>query len=101
MNFQKRVLVSASLFHALNDSATVAVPMIFPLLYNQQFIIHDYTQIGVLSNFGLLVTFLFQFLLVHAGHRFDYRLMLALSFVGISLTLVLIPFSSSYALLFL
>ncbi len=95
------MLVSASLFHALNDSATVAVPMIFPLLYNQRFIIHDYTQIGVLSNFGLLTTFLFQFLVVHACHRFDYRSMLALSFLGISLTLVLIPFSSSFASLFL
>ncbi len=95
------MLVSASLFHALNDSATVAVPMIFPLLYNQHFIIHDYTQIGILSNFGLLTTFLFQILVVHACHRFDYRSMLALSFVGISLTLALIPFSSSYASLFL
>jgi len=101
MSFQKRVLVSASLFHALNDSATVAVPMIFPLLYNQHFIIRDYTQIGILSNFGLLTTFLFQFLVVHACHRFDYRSMLALSFVGISLTLALFPFSSSYASLLL
>jgi MFS family permease len=101
MTFQRRVLISASLFHALNDSATVAVPMIFPLLYNQHFIIHNYSQIGILSNFGLLTTFLFQILVVHASHRFDYRSMLALSFVGISLSVVLISFSSSYASLFL
>lgn len=101
MTFQRRVLISASLFHALNDSATVAVPMIFPLLYNQHFIIHNYSQIGILSNFGLLTTFLFQILVVHASHRFDYRSMLALSFVGISFSLVLISFSSSYASLFL
>jgi MFS family permease len=101
MTFPRRVLISASLFHALNDSATVAIPMVFPLLYNQQFIIHDYTQIGLLSNFGLLTTFLFQILVVHFSHRFDYRSILASSFVGISLTLVLISFSSSYAFLFL
>jgi len=102
MQFSRRVLISASLFHALNDSATVAVPMIFPLLYNRHFIIHNYSQIGILSNFGLLTTLLFQFLVVHAGHRVDYRFMLTLSFVGIALTLALIPFSSGYAsLLFL
>jgi len=101
MTFQRRVLISASLFHALNDSATVAVPMIFPLLYNQHFIIHNYSQIGVLSNFGLLTTFLFQILVVHFCRRFDYRSMLVLSFAGISFSLVLITFSSSYASLFL
>jgi MFS family permease len=101
MTFPRKVLLSASLFHALNDAATVAIPMVFPLLYNLQFIIHDYTQIGLLSNFGLLTTFLFQILVVHFSHRFDYRSILASSFVGISLTLVLISFSSSYAFLFL
>ncbi len=101
MTFPRKVLISASLFHALNDSATVAVPMIFPLLYNQHFIIHNYSQIGILSNFGLLTTFLFQILVVHASHRFDYRSMLALSFIGISLSLALITLSSSYASLFL
>ncbi len=101
VTFQRRVLISASLFHALNDSATVAIPMVFPLLYNQQFMIRDYTQIGLLSNLGLLTTFLFQILVVHFSHRFDYRAILASSFVGISLTLVLVTFSSSYAFLLL
>jgi MFS family permease len=97
---ERRILASASLFHALNDAATVVVPMIFPILYAQQVIIRSYSQIGLLSNFGLLTTFLFQILVVHAAKRFEYKLILCLSFTGISFSLVLIPYSSSFGLLF-
>lgn len=97
---ERRVLISAALFHALNDSATVAVPMIFPLLYSQRHLIKSYSQIGLLSNFGLLTTFLFQILIVQASRRYGYRALLGLSFAGISLSLVLISFSSTFAFLF-
>jgi MFS family permease len=98
---ERRILASASLFHALNDAATVAVPMIFPILYAQQVIIRSYSQIGLLSNFGLLTTFLFQILVVHAAKRYEYKLILCVSFAGISFSLILIPYSSSYAVLFI
>ena len=101
MTFARRILISSSLFHALNDAATVAVPMIFPILYAQQFIIRTYSQIGLLSNFGLLTTLLFQVLVVHLSQKMEYRFLLGASFAGISLTLLLIPLSSSYFLLFL
>lgn len=65
--------------------------MIFPLLYSQQFLIRSYTQIGILSNLGLLTTFLFQILVVQISSRVSYRSMLCLSFLGISATLLLIP----------
>jgi MFS family permease len=100
MTFARRILVSSSLFHALNDAATVAVPMIFPILYAQRFIIRSYSQIGLLSNFGLLTTLLFQVLMVHLSQKTEYRYLLGASFVGISLTLLLIPLSSDYFLLF-
>ncbi|MFZ2055429.1 MAG: MFS transporter [Candidatus Aminicenantales bacterium] len=100
MTTPRRLLISASLFHGLNDAATVAIPMVFPILYGQQTIIHRYSQIGLLSNFGLLTTLLFQILIVHAARRLDYRFVHAWSFLGISLSLVLIPLSSNYLLLF-
>lgn len=100
MTTPKRLLISASLFHGLNDAATVAIPMVFPILYGQKAIIHRYSQIGLLSNFGLLTTLLFQVLIVHAARRLDYRLVHAWSFLGISLSLLLIPLSSSYLMLF-
>jgi MFS family permease len=100
MTFARRILISSSLFHALNDAATVAVPMIFPILYVQRFIIRSYSQIGLLSNFGLLITLLFQVLVVHLSRKTEYRHLLGASFVGISLTLLLIPLSSDYVQLF-
>lgn len=99
---KKKVLFSASLFHALNDAATVTVPMIFPLLYSQQFIITKYFHIGILSNLGLLTTLFFQIIIANVSHKFEYKYMLWLSVVGISLSLVLITFSSIFvSLLFL
>jgi MFS family permease len=97
---EQRILASSSIFHALNDSAMVAVPMVFPILLAAGGIIRSYSQIGLLSNFGLLATFLFQILVVHAAERWDYRAMLAVSFTAIALSLVLISFSSTYAMLF-
>jgi len=100
MTDERRILISSSLFHALNDGATVAVPMVFPILYAQTGLINSYSRIGLLSNFGLLTTFLFQILIVHAARRAEYRWMHGLSFVGISLSLALIPFSRDYISLF-
>jgi FSR family fosmidomycin resistance protein-like MFS transporter len=90
---KKRILFSASVFHALNDASTVIVPMIFPLLYSQQFIIKKYTHIGILSNLGLLTTFLLQIVIANYAHKFEYRHLLLLSSFGISASVLLITMS--------
>jgi len=95
LTMKNRVLVSAALFHSLNDAASVVVPMVFPLLYSQQFIIKKYSHIGLLSNLGLLATFFFQLLIAHYAHRFEYKHMVLFSISGISLSLFLITFSGS------
>ncbi len=69
----KRILFSASIFHGLNDAATVTVPMIFPLLYSQQSIITKYTPIGILSNLGLMMTLVCQLIIAHYAHKYEYR----------------------------
>jgi MFS family permease len=101
MTFARRTLISSSLFHGLNDAATVVVPMIFPILYGRQSIIRSYSQIGLLSNFGLLSTLLFQVLVVHFSRRVEYRHLLGVSFAGMSLAMFLIPLSSGYRAFFL
>lgn len=93
---KKKILFSASLFHAFNDATTVTVPMIFPLLFSQQFIIQKYSHIGILSNLGLLTTFLFQIVIANFAHKFEYKHMLLLSFMGISFSLFLITLSASF-----
>ena len=98
---QKRILFSASLFHALNDASTVTIPMVFPLLYSQQFIITSYSHIGILSNLGLLTTFIFQILIVNLSHRVEYKYLLLISIGGISLSLLLLTKSSLFVSLLL
>jgi FSR family fosmidomycin resistance protein-like MFS transporter len=99
---KKRILFSASLFHAFNDATTVIVPMIFPVLFSQQFIIQKYSHIGILSNLGLLVTFLFQIVIASYAHKFEYKHMLLLSACGISVSVLLITLSVNFvSMLFL
>jgi MFS family permease len=96
-----KVLISSSLFHLLNDASTVAVPMIFPLLYNQGELISRYTHIGILSYSGMFLTFLCQIVVAHNAHRFEYRWILFTAFAGLSASIFLITFASTFALLFL
>lgn len=98
---KKKILLSASLFHLLNDAATVTVPMIFPLLYGQQYIIKKYYQIGILSTLAFLVTFLFQILIAVISNKVEYRVMLLVSYAGICLCLAFLTLSSSFASLLL
>lgn len=93
---KKRVLFSSSLFHALDDASVAVVPMVFPLLYNQQFIIKSYFQIGILSNFGLLITLLFQVVIAYMAGHIEYRFMFLVSYWGITLSLLLLTCSTSF-----
>jgi len=93
---KKRVLFSVSLFHSLNDAATVTVPMIFPLLYSQQFIIQKYSHIGFLSYIGFLVTFIFQIIIANFSDKFEYKYLLLLSYLGICISLFLLTFTSVF-----
>ena len=98
---KEKILLSASLFHALNDGATVVVPMVFPLLYSQGFLITSYSQIGLLSNLGLLATLLVQVFVVRLSYAHEYRRLLAVSLGGILLTLVFLTQARTFAVLVL
>ncbi|MGA2532040.1 MAG: MFS transporter [Candidatus Aminicenantales bacterium] len=93
---KNRILLSASLFHALNDATTVVVPMVFPLLYGRSSLITSYSQIGLLSNLGLLTTLFVQFLVVKLSCHIEYKTLLLWSFVGIGVSLACLPLASSF-----
>lgn len=98
---KKRILLSASLFHALTDAATIVTPTIFPILYSQAFLIKKYSQIGLLSNLGLITTLVLQFWVVNLSFRYEYRWMMLLSGLGIALANFLVPLSPSFLVLLL
>ncbi len=93
---KNKILLSASCFHALTDATTVVVPMAFPLLYAENHLITSYTQIGLLSNLGLLATLVIQFFVVKLSFHVEYRSLLFWSLVGICLSLALVPQASSF-----
>ncbi len=95
------VLVSASLFHALNDAASVVVPMTLPLLYAQKTLITRYAQIGLLSNVGLLTTLVFQTLIAHYADRWEYRRLLLASSLGLAVSLSFIASAKTFLWLLL
>ncbi len=98
---KKRILISASFFHALTDAATVVIPTVFPILYNREFLITSYSQIGLLSNLGLVATVLVQFLVVRISYKHEYRTLLLASGLGICAAMALIPFARTFAALLL
>ena len=98
---KKSILISASFFHALTDAATVVIPTVFPILYNQEFLITSYSQIGLLSNLGLVATVLVQFLVVRISYKHEYRTLLLASGLGICAAMALIPFARTFAALLL
>jgi MFS family permease len=98
---KKQVLLSASLFHALNDAATVVVPMTLPFLYSQKFLITSYAQIGLLSNLGLMATLIFQMLIAHWADRFAYKKLLVASCLGLTASLALITTAQTFGSLLL
>jgi len=94
---RKRILLSASLFRALTDASTVVAPMVFPLLYSSGHMISSYGRIGLLSNLGLLATFLVQFLVVRISYAFEYRTLLLVSLLGLALSLALMTTARTFA----
>jgi MFS family permease len=98
---KKRILLSASLFHALTDAATIVTPTIFPILYSQGFLIKKYSQIGLLSNVGLITTLLLQFWVVTLSFKHEYRWLMLISGLGIVLANFLVPLSPSFFVLLL
>ncbi len=96
---KKRILLSASLFHALTDAASIITPMVFPLLLAQNFLIKNYSQIGILSNLGLLTSLVVQFLVVRISFRTEYRTLMILSGLGLCVSMAITPFARSYGML--
>ena len=98
---KRHILFSASLFHALNDAATVTIPMIFPILYSQKNIITRYSHIGILSTLGLLVTLVSQTYIAQKDSRIEFQYVIFFSITGMAVSAILLSLSASFISLLL
>jgi len=96
---KKRILLSASLFHALTDAASIITPMVFPILLSQGVLIDNYSQIGILSNLGLLTSLVVQFLVVRISFWSEYRTLMVLSGLGLCASMAVTPLARNYGML--
>ncbi|KYK34601.1 MAG: hypothetical protein AYK22_05165 [Thermoplasmatales archaeon SG8-52-3] len=87
MDDKQRILSTVSIYHALNDGAVAAIPILFPIFK----IIFDlsYTEIGVITGGALLINIIFQLILGRISDGKNLRTMLSLGILLISLSLLL------------
>lgn len=88
MEEKKKILSTVSLYHALDDGAISVIPLLFPVFK----VLFDlsYTQIGLITGGGLLVTLIGQLYLGHISDRKNFRIMLALGVLLISISMLLL-----------
>ncbi len=98
---KRRILGSISLHHACNDASTVVLPAIFPVLLNQQLLIHNYSDIGTINLVGLVTAVIFQALVGHFATTRHSRYYLALDALLVGTSLILMTMSTSYWMLVL
>lgn len=99
MDQDDKVLFTVSLYHWCNDGSVILLPALFPLL--QGVFSLSYTDIGLLSGFGMLATILAQVMTGHVSDRGSSPQLLALGIGVLALGLLAIPLADSFVSLFL
>ena len=88
MNEKHRILSTVSIYHALNDGAISVIPILFPIFK----IMFDlsYTQVGVITGGALLINIISQLLIGRLSDGKNFRTMLTLGILLISLSMFLL-----------
>ncbi len=96
---KRKVLSTVVLHHLCNDASVVALPAIFPLLYNEGSLIRNYSDIGTTILIGLGVAVVFQLIIGHNVKRRHYRCCLALDALTVGISLLLMTLAHNYIML--
>lgn len=94
MDDKKRILTTVAIYHAFNDSAVVIIPILLPvfkILFNL-----SYTDIGIITGGGLLITLISQLIIGRISDKKNKRLLLSFGIVLISLTFLLFPLVNGF-----
>ncbi|HEY0088397.1 MAG TPA: MFS transporter, partial [Candidatus Lokiarchaeia archaeon] len=71
MDDKKRILSAVALSHAFNDASVVIIPMLLPIfkkLFNL-----SYTEVGIITGGGLLITLIPQLLIGRISDKKNRR----------------------------
>jgi len=90
-----RLLAAVGMYHLANDGSLIVMPLLLPVI--RTFVPMSYTQIGVLTATGLVVTLLMQLVVSQFAHRFSAVKVLTLGMAVLALFSVMMAFVSDYA----
>ena len=71
MHSKTRILSTVSLYHALNDGSVAIIPILFPI-FKTNFNL-NYTQIGIITSIGLLISIIAQLLIGRTSDGKNFR----------------------------
>ena len=75
MNDKHKILTTTSIYHAFNDGAVAAIPLLFPIF--KDIFGLSYTQVGMITGGGLLVTLIAQLMIGRISDHKDFRTLLS------------------------
>lgn len=88
MDDKHRILSTVGLHHAFNDGSVAVIPLLFPIfkvLFNL-----SYTQVGVITGGGLLITLIAQIFIGRISDRKNFRILLSIGILLLSASLLLL-----------
>jgi len=97
MNEKYRILSTVSIYHALNDGSVSTIPLLFPI-FKSLFDL-NYTQVGIISGGGLLITLIAQLLIGRTADGRNFGDLLSIGVLLTSVSLLLLTRSQSFLML--
>jgi len=94
MQEKTRILSTVSIYHAINDGAISAVPILFPIF--KEIYQLNYTQVGVITGISLSVNLIAQLLIGNSADGRNSRTMLSLGILCISASLLFITQTTGF-----
>lgn len=88
MQDKNKILLTVGMYHAFNDGAVSVIPLLFPI-FKELFDL-SYTQIGIVTSGGLLITLLSQVLIGRLSDKNNFRTLLSIGILLLSASLLLL-----------
>ena len=99
MNDKHRIISTVCIYHAFNDATVAAVPLLFPIF--KEIFNLSYTQIGIITGGGLLLTFFAQMMIGRISDQKDFRMLLSTGILLVCISLLLFTQTQGFVTLFL
>ena len=99
MNDKHKILSATAIYHAFNDGAVAAIPLLFPIF--KDIFGLSYTQVGVITGGGLLITLVAQLMIGRISDHKDFRTLLSTGIFLLCISLLLLTQTQGFLSLLL